>query len=225
MKTMIENNYNELIAQYIMSEDQYYKNISTNLTILKEMVHNISENYCNNAHDVDQFCLQLFPEPKKKLLEYFIYYKEILHIHENFAFNNSSRFAGHARDHDIYIDGVLNHYVKRFAIIQIMKKYMTTEPEKNQNFFVNLLGQHRINDKHIHKTQDYDNFNYLSNNLRSLTKNAINDKKILEKPNLKTLILKLIYDVDKQHEESLKKYFKIHQQSGGKKVATKKSKK
>ena len=100
---------------------------------------------------------------------------------------------------------------------------MTEEPTKNQDFFKNLSRQQSNTDQI--KSQNYTNFKYLSENLRSLTINAINYKKILENHYLKTLILQLIYDVDKQNNELLKDYFKINQHVGGKKVATKKSKK
>jgi hypothetical protein len=88
MKTMIEDKNKELTSRKINLTDEFYKNIIINLTILKEMVHNIYENYCNNPDNVQQFYLQLLPDQKKKLLEYFIYYKEILRIHENFVFRD-----------------------------------------------------------------------------------------------------------------------------------------
>jgi len=227
MEKMIEKNYKELISGKITFDDNLYKNISTNLTILKEMVHNIRL-YCINTDTARQFVRHLSHEHKKKLLGYFIYYKEILRIHENFVFHK--KFAD-----DIYKNGPLNDYVKRFAIIQIMNKYMNTEPTKNQNFFTGLSGQQGKKEKL--KTRDYDNFKYLSENLHLLTKYAINDKDILKfaindkyilkgrRRNLKKLIQTLIDDVGEPNQELLKNYFEIDQFSGGKKVATKKSKK
>ena len=101
---------------------------------------------------------------------------------------------------------------------------MNTEPTKNQNFFTSLSGQQG---KTVElKTPDYYNFKYLSENLHRLTINAINDKTIfIKKRYLKKLIKTLIDDVGESNQESLKNYFNIHQYSGGKKVATKKSKK
>jgi hypothetical protein len=216
MKTMIEDDYNDLISHKInLTVSAYYQNISTNLNILKEMVHNISENFCNNDENARLFCLNLTPEHRKKLLAYFMYYKEILRIHENFVFHK--KFAD--GDISIYKDNtLLNNYVKRFAIIQIMKKYMTEEPEKNQEFFDKLSRQNpnffkklsqQFGKKDMHPSPGYNHFKHLSENLHSLTKIAINDKNIFKKHHLQTLILTLINKVDETNAEPLKLYFNI----------------